>query len=248
MTARRLPLFCLLLVSVLARAETAFVAAAPELAGPMAVIAEQFRQDTGHVLKVTYSAADRLAERVATTGEFELFVTVSHGNEGIPGIESAARKKLASGGIGLYLPAHSQLHALASLDEALNAIIYGDYRKIALPDPRYDAYGAAAMEALQSGGLWILRSDRTIRVESAAQVVPFAGSWNVDAAVIPAPLLRDDALAGEGRYFPFPESWHAPVGLYAVLTAGAGVVSREFYGYLGSKEAKEVLAEYGYKK
>ena len=248
MTAPRLPLFCLLLVSALARAETAYVAAAPELAEPMAVIAEHFRRETGHALKLTYGAPGRLAERVATGDTFELFVTISHGDDGVPGIEPSARKTLASGIIGLYIPAHSHLHDLESLDETLNALIYGDYRKIALPDPRYDPYGAAAMEALQSGGLWTMRSDRSIRVESAAQVTPFAASWNVDAAVIPAALLHDPALAGEGRYFPVPETWHAPLGLHAILAAGAGVAAREFYEFLGTEEVKRVLEERGYRK
>lgn len=225
------------------------IAVASNLTTPMTRIAEEFRSITGTRISISYGSSGNIARQIVQGAPYQLFISADKryvdflGDQGVmhhPAIE------FIHGPIGIFIADDSILIEEPDLASIINALMYRSYRRITFPNPEHAPYGVAAQAALQSAGLWAIEKNRILLADNAAQVIQYALSAGVDAAVIPYSFMKEPTLQDKGRYFPIPESWYSPVIQYLVLLETAGEVTRRFAEFLQGETSTGILEEYGY--
>jgi molybdate transport system substrate-binding protein len=120
----------------------------------------------------------------------------------------------------------------------------GDFRHLALANPRLAPYGAAAREVLEALGHWKSLGKRIVRGENIAQALQFVDSGNAELGFIAAAQLTPERRAN-GSWWEVPEELYTPIDQQAVLLEDTPA-AREFMAFLGSGEAKELIRQNGY--
>ena len=104
-------------------------------------------------------------------------------------------------------------------------------RFVAIANPGTAPYGAAAVEALTSAGLWEALEPKIVYGESVAQALQFVRTGNADVGLVAASLVRDGLADGLAVYEVEP-------GTYEPIAETAGVVSAS-----GRRELAERFVE-----
>jgi molybdate transport system substrate-binding protein len=246
---RSLVFVLLACLSLQAPADPPVIAVAANLTAPMTEILKEFEQEKGANFRVTYGSSGNLARQIVQGAPYELFISASAGYIEFlfkQGVISNNGWEFASGPIGIFVPEDSRLYKGANLKSVVTALRYKAYRKIALANPEHAPYGVAAMQALQSAGIWALEQTRTLLAEDVTQVVPFILSGNADLAIIPYSFMKTNQLKGKGKFIAIPSAWYEPVTQYVVLLENASEVTREFDRFLASDQVRNILEDYGY--
>lgn len=114
-------------------------------------------------------------------------------------------------------------------------------RRIALPNPAHAPYGVAGRQALEREGLWAGLEGRIVYGENVRQVLQYAESGNVDAALTAWSLVHDrgGVLVGGELHDPIRQAG-------GVIASGRNrKVAEAFLVFLGSKKGRALLERYG---
>lgn len=247
---RALPL-CLLLCCQEVHAETTLVAAASNLTHAMTEINLAFEQEHGRKVALSFGSSGSFLWQLVFGAPYKIFI--SAGEPYINRLQRTRRwqthsqvREFAHGRLSLHLPEASKIGHPATLNEALNALKYGAFRKMAIANPSHAPYGKAAEQALRNAGLWAVKRDKLLLGENAAQAMQFCLSGSVDACLVPSSFLKVKRFGARGASFPIPPAWHEPIVQYRALLDGENEASRLFFDYLSSPAAAAILQKYGY--
>ncbi len=247
----RLLLLCMLLAAGAGAAAQAgpSIAAASDLKFALDDIAAAFRKDTGQALRISYGSSGNFMRQIAQDAPFELFLSA---DESFVFQLADMHRTLdrgalyAIGRIVLFAPKTSRLQPDAQLADLRQAVADGRITRFAIANPEHAPYGRAAMEALQSAGLWESLQPRLVLGENVSQAAQFAVSGSAQGGIFAYSLALAPALADAGRHVLIPESMHQPLRQRMVLTRKAGPVAQRFYAYLQQPAARQVFKRYGF--
>ena len=252
----RFILFCLLLFSVgpaltLAAAKVPAIAAAADLKFALAEVATRFSAETGQKVRISFGSSGTFMTQIEQGAPFEIFLSADENfvfRLANRGLTEDRGRLYAVGQIVLFAPMGSSLAVDAELRGLKSALTAGSLRRFAIANPEHAPYGRAAWAALQSAGLWAEVAPRLVFGENAAQAMQFAASGSADGGIVPLSLVKAPETAGLGRFAVIPAEWHAdePLRQRMVLLKGAGPTAREFYRYLRTPAARELLGRYGF--
>ena len=150
----------------------------------------------------------------------------------------------ATGRIVLMVPADSTL----PLDTQLKGLAAGlsSVNKFAIANPELAPYGKAAVQALQTLGIWPALQGKIVLGESIAQTTQFVSTGAAQAGITALSLALVPELASRTRYVLIPGDLHAPVRQRMVLLKSARPAARAFYDFLQSPAARVVMTRHGY--
>ena len=120
--------------------------------------------------------------------------------------------------------------------------------KFAIANPEHAPYGRAAMEALQSAGLWTAIEPTLVLGENVSQAAQFAVSGSTQGGIFALSLAlwrRASCNAGSLcllRREPAPAA--APA--HGPDAQGGGQTARDFYAFLQGPVARAVFKRYGF--
>ncbi len=240
----------LLWANALASAQPApVVAAASDLKFALDEIAETFRKDTGHLLRISYGSSGNFARQIAQDAPFELFLSADESY-----VFQLAQQNhtpdqglmYALGRIVLFAPNGSPLKPDAQLTDLRAAASDGRIQRFAIANPEHAPYGRAAMQALQSAGLWDVLRPRLVMGENVSQAAQFAASGSAQGGIFAYSLALAPAFGARGQYVLIPDKLHLPLRQRMVLTRKAGPTARVFYDYLQQPSARAVLKRHGF--
>ncbi|MHB1265992.1 MAG: molybdate ABC transporter substrate-binding protein [Acidithiobacillus ferriphilus] len=125
----------------------------------------------------------------------------------------------------------------------------GDFRHVAIANPKLGPYGAAAMEALTRLGLLSAIQPKFVQGESIAQTYQFISTGNAELGFVAlSQVLNKEGKLASGSAWVVPASLHTPIRQDAVIltngkdkTAAAALMK-----YLRGDKAKAVIKAYGY--
>jgi len=120
----------------------------------------------------------------------------------------------------------------------------GDFRHLAIANPKLAPYGAAAQEVLETLDLWDQLGKRIVRGENIAQALQFVDSGNAELGFVAAAQVSPERRTSGSRWV-VPETLHSPIDQQAVLIRDEPA-ARDFLLFLGSDEAKEIIRRSGY--
>lgn len=244
-----LVLACLLPATRLFADETALVAVAANFAPVARELANRFTDLTGGTIRISTGASGTLARQIRHGAPFQLFLSADESYvEGLyrEGLTQNGGKVYALGVLVLYIPDTSGLNRMQDIRDQLQQLVTGDAFKVALANPAIAPYGRAARQVLDRFDPENRLAGREIVGENVGQAAQFALTRNVDAALIPYSLALDTHMQEAGSFELIPADWYQPIRQRMVLLQNAGAVAREFYRYLDSDTAKQIIKNFGY--
>ena len=234
-----------------ARAETdpPVIAAAADLKFALAEIADAFKAETGKEVTLSMGSTGNFVTQIREGAPFQMFLAADEAyvadlyrdgltrDEGLP---------YAEGRVALMVPHGSALRPDEALDNLAAMLDQGRITRFAIANPEHAPYGLRAEEALKHRGLWDKIQPHLVLGENVSQAAQFALSGNAEGGIIAYSLALAPELRAQGEFALIPRDWHEPLVQRMVLLKGAGPVAEEFYAYMQSSRAREIMVRYGF--
>lgn len=235
-----------MMLTVAVRADELTIAVASNFTAPMQELARQFEARSGHKLKLAFGSSGKFFAQISHGAPYHAFFSA----------DQAKPAKLVALNLGdadsRFTYAEGKL-ALWSrkpgfVDAEGEVLKRGEYHKLALANPKLAPYGAAAVEVLQHLQLEKQTRARWVQGENISQTYQFVASGNADLGMVALSQILENGEVTEGS------AWIVPAQLYNSIRQDAVILKRdanapalrEFWSYIQSAEAREIIRAYGY--
>ena len=222
------------------------VAVAANFAGPMDTLAAQFQKDTGHKAVVASGATGKFYAQIRNGAPFEVLLSADDETPARLEAEGHAvarsRFTYAVGRLVLW-------SANASYVDATGAVLKtGDFKHLAVANPKTAPYGAAAVAVIDKLGLTARLQPRLVQGENIAQAFQFASTGNAELGFVAQAQVWRDGKFTAGSGWIVPATMHVPIRQdAALLTRGAkNPAAQALLDYLRTDKAKALIRAYGY--
>ena len=237
-----------LLASALAQAATITVAIAANFTKAAEEIGAAWEAKTGHEVRFSFGPSGKLLAQIQNGAPFDGYFSADTRRPQILVDSGEARD--------LFVYARGQL-ALYSKDlpveeNAEDILARGEFRHLAMANPKAAPYGLAARQVLEKRGLYAELKDqgRIVTGESIGQTFQFAATGNAQLGFIALSQLRDpqSPVRGQGHV------WVPPAADYDPIQQGAVILTRsehpqaieDFMAFVQGETAAEIIRRFGY--
>lgn len=231
-----------LLAATAAHAEDTQVAVAANFTEPATEIAELFAAATGHSAKLSFGSSGQFLAQITQGAPFEVFLSA----------DDARPTKTVEDGLAVegtqftYALGTLVLYSTeADLVTGPDALEAASFEKIAIADPKSAPYGAAAVQTMESLGVYEALSPRIVQGQSIAQTFQFVDTGNAALGFV---ALSQVIKAEGGSRWVVPGEMHEPIRQDAVLlkTGAENEAAKAFLEFLRGPEARKVIESFGY--
>ena len=235
-----------LLGTALAHADEVQVAVAANFTAPMQKIAAEFEKDTGHKAQLAFGATGKFYAQINNGAPFGILLAA----------DDTTPEKLAKEGKGV---ADSRFtYAIGTLvlwspkagyvDDKGEVLKTGDYKHIAIANPKLAPYGLAAMQTLGKLGLTAQVQPKIVQGENIGQTYQFAASGNAQLGFVALSQVMEDGRLREGSAWVVPEAMHEPIRQDAIVLNSAkdNAAAKALMEYLKGDKARAIIKSYGY--
>ena len=245
------PIFTILLVCGLlsspVRAGEVSVAVASNFAAPMERLAPLFQKESGHTVKVSAGASGKLYAQIRGGAQFDVFLSA---DEEMP--KQLMQDGFAVGG-SRFVYATGRLVLWSAqpdlVDEKASVLNKGNFKMLAIANPRFSPYGVAAKETLTKLTMWNSIQEKLTKGENVTQTYQLVATEKADLAFIAlSQVMRDGKVVEGGSWWLVPPEMHQPIRQSAVLLSHAKdpAVAKAFLAFLRSEKARAVMRGFGY--
>ena len=241
-------LFFALTVTIagISQADEVQVAVAANFTAPMQQIAAQFEKDSGHKATLAFGATGKFYAQIINGAPFEILLSaddetparLEKEGQGVAG----SRFTYAVGTLVLW-------SANPTLVDAKGEILKtGDFKHLALANPKTASYGTAAVEAMTKLGLLSTLQPRFVQGENISQTQQFIMSGNAELGFVAlSQVFKDGKISGGS-------AWIVPANLYQQIQQDAVLLSKgkdkpaaiALLAYLKGDKARAIIKSYGY--
>ena len=233
-------------IASFAQADEVQVAVAANFTAPMQQIAAQFEKDSGHKATLAFGATGKFYAQIINGAPFEILLSaddetparLEKEGQGVAG----SRFTYAVGTLVLW-------SANPTLVDAKGEILKtGDFKHLALANPKTASYGTAALQALSKLGLLTTLQPRFVQGENISQTQQFIMSGNAELGFVAlSQVFKDGKITGGS-------AWVVPANLYQQIQQDAVLLSKgkdkpaaiALLAYLKSDKARAIIKSYGY--
>lgn len=240
---RRVPALLALCLASGVGAEQATVAVAANFFLPMGELKAVFEADGIHALTVASGSTGQLYAQIVNGAPYDVFLAA----------DSERPLRLADAGLG-SAPFAYALGRLALWTReprltdglAVDVLAGGDFRRLAIANPRLAPYGVAARETLQSLGLWESLQAKIVFGENVGQAFAMAETRNAELGLVA--LSATVLYPGGAAYVTVPAEYHGPIRQDAILlNRGRGnPAALAFIDFLRGIDARRLIMEAGF--
>ena len=226
-----------------ASADEIRVAVASNFNEAIKAIAGRFERQTEHKVTLVFGSTGKLYAQIRNGAPFHAFFAadakrprlLEEAGLGQPG----SRFTYAVGRLVLWSP------KTAYVDDQGKVLDKGDFRHLALANPRLAPYGRAAREVLEKRRRWLELRDRMVRGENIGQTFQFVRSGNAELGFVAWSQLERPGQPMTGSWWAVPQTLYSPIEQQAVLLQDNSA-ARAFLAFVRGREALEVIGAYGY--
>lgn len=238
---------CMLTVaSGLARAAEVSMAVAANFTAPIQKIAALFEQSSGHKAVLSFGSTGKLYAQIRNGAPFQILLSADDKTPAKLEAEGQSvvgmRFTYAVGRLALW-------SSQAGLVDAQGAVLRsGQFKRLALADPKLAPYGAAAVETLTHMGLLADLTPKIVYGENIAQTYQFVSTGNAEIGFVALSQVLSDGKLGRGSAWIVPSDMHAPMRQDAVLLKSGenAPAARALMAFLRSDAALAVIRSFGY--
>lgn len=243
---RALAAMGLALAALAADAEQVHVAVAANFTAPMQKIATAFAASTGHKAELSFGATGKFYAQIVNGAPFQLLLSADEATparlerEGL--VVANTRFTYALGRLVLW-------SAQPDLVDAQGAVLKtGQFRHLAIANPKLAPYGAAAVQVMQRMDLDAALQPRLVQGENIAQAYQFVASGNAQLGFVALSQVMVDGQIANGSAWLVPTGLHDPIRQdAALLTPGKdNAAAAALLQYLRGDKARAIIRSYGY--
>lgn len=239
--------FCGLCGAAPACAEQALVAVAANFAEVAQAVAREFNVRSEHEAELAIGSTGKLYAQIVNGAPFDVLLAADQKHP----------RKLESA--GLTVPGSRRTYAIGRLvlwsadvdrlsGNGAAVLRAGDFRRLAMANPRLAPYGLAAAEAMRALGVYEQLEPRIVMSQNVAQAAAMAASGNAELAFIALSLVPRSSSAGPGSVWEVPAGLYAPVRQDGVLLTRAAdnQAALAYLEFLHEGFARRLIAAHGY--
>ncbi|MBD3801125.1 MAG: molybdate ABC transporter substrate-binding protein [Campylobacterales bacterium] len=198
-------------------------------------------------VRVTLGSSGKLTEQIKNGAPFGLFMAANMNSPALLYADGIATTKplIYAQGALAYLSAKPM-----DFSKGIALVADKSVRKIAIANPKTAPYGAAAVEAMQKGGVYDAVKSKFVFAESISQTVTYALTA-ADVGFIAKSSLYSPKMAQykeNVNWTSVNPALYTPIkqGIVLLKHAGESTEYKAFYDFMLSDEAKTILRNYGY--
>lgn len=224
---------------------TAAVAANVQFA--MEKMRSDFRQKTGIEVKAVYGSSGKLTTQIRHGAPFDLFISA---DTEYP--DSLYAWKYAATAPKVYAYGKLVLWTTRDIDlsQGLGLLSGASVTQIAIADPRHAPYGREAIKAMQRAGVYEQAKAKMVYGENISQVSQYILSGHADIGFNAKSVVLADKATSKGKWIEVDTTLYDRLAQGAIITQYGekhhAALSRQFFDYLESDAARQILSEYGY--
>jgi molybdate transport system substrate-binding protein len=229
-----------------ARADTVSVAVAANFTAPMQKIAAAFEADTGHKAELSFGATGKFYAQITNGAPFQVLLSA---DAQIPAKLEAEGKAVTPSRFTYAIGTLVLWSAQPGYVDAQGAVLKtGDFKHLAIANPKLAPYGLAALQAMDKLGVTAQLQPRLVQGENIAQTFQFVSTGNAPLGFVALSQVMADGKITKGSAWAVPASLHDPIRQDAVMllpgkdSAGAAALLK----YLRSDRARAIIQSYGY--
>jgi len=219
------------------------VAAASDVTPAFEELGREFEKATKIKVVFVFGSTGLLTKQIANGAPFDLFAAanVSYIDQlNMNGLIIPDTKTIyARGRIALWTLEESPIRLQGIAD-----LVRPEVQRIAIANPDHAPYGLAAMQALQSAGIWDRVRSKLVYAENIRQTLQYAETGNVEVAIVSLSL----SMPSHGRWSVIPEELHQPIdqALAIMKTTKNEQGARAFAAFINSPQGKAIMKKYGF--
>ncbi|MDO6612791.1 molybdate ABC transporter substrate-binding protein [Shewanella sp. 1_MG-2023] len=225
------------------------IAAAANVKFALDEIVANFTAETGLALRVSYGSSGNFVAQIQHGAPFEMLLSADEFY--VQQLHKAGKTDsdgdiYAIGKLALVAPNNSKLALDPQLTGLSQAVSQGEIKRFVIANPAHAPYGERAQALLESKDLWSALQPKIIMGENVSQAAQFALSGSAQGGIVALSLASAPQFTKMGRYIEIPQSLYQPINQRMVLTPRAGDTTKQFYQYMQSTAAQQVLENYGF--
>ena len=226
-------------------ADEVIVAVAANFTGAMKTIAAKYTARTGNKVTISYGSTGKLYAQIKNGAPFDVFLAADAQRPRLLEDQGQAlagsRFTYAIGQLVLWSPNSEYI------DNRGDILHHGDYRHLAIANPKTAPYGAAARDVLLALGLWQRLQRRLVYGENITQTYQFVASGNAELGFVALSQITAHKAPARGSLWRIPARLYRPIEQQAVLLrSGRTTAAESFLSFLRGPEARTVIESFGY--
>ena len=222
------------------------VAVAANFAAPLQKIVPLFEKDTGHKAVVSLGSTGGFYAQIKNGGPFH--VLLSADDETPLKLEkenlavSGTRFTYAKGKLVLWSK------QAGFVDDKGDVLRLGQFKRLAIANPKLAPYGAAALETLHKLELFQGLQTKFVQGENIAQAFKFVNTENAQLGFVALSQVYADGKLTSGSAWIVPSHLHKPIQQDAVLLVAGknNNAATALLSYLRTDKAKAIIRSHGY--
>jgi molybdate transport system substrate-binding protein len=243
---RLITLLCALALAAAVHADEVQVAVAANFTAPMKQIAAEFEKDTGHKALLSFGATGKFYAQISNGAPFEVFLSA---DEQTPA--RLEKELLAAPGTGFtYAIGKLALWSVKAgyIDGQGDVLRKGDFKHLALANPKTAPYGSAAIETMKQLGVLDSIQPKIVQGENIAQTHQFVATGNAELGFVALSQVFKDGKLTSGSAWIVPAKLYAPIRQDAVVLAKGrnNPAASALVNYLKTDKARGIIKSYGY--
>ena len=229
-----------------AHADTVSVAVAANFTAPMQKIAAAFEVDTGHKAELSFGATGKFYAQITHGAPFQVLLSA---DDTTPARLEREGKAVAHSrftyAIGTLVLWSAQPGTVDAKGDVLKS---GDFKHLAIANPKLAPYGAAALQVMEKLGVATALQPRLVQGENIAQTFQFVSTGNAQLGFVALSQVMADGKIRSGSAWQVPASLHEPIRQDAVLLMPGkdSAAASALLTYLRGSKARAIIQSYGY--
>jgi molybdate transport system substrate-binding protein len=227
-------------------AATVRVAVAANFSAPMQRIAAEFERASGHRAQLAFGSTGKFYAQIRSGAPFDVLLAADD--------ETPIRLEKDGFAVGgsrfTYAVGRLVLWSAqpARVDVRGEALARGDFRHLAIANPRLAPYGRAALEVLDGLGLAAATRPKVVQGENIAQTFQFVSTGNAELGFVALSQVYEAGRLTHGSGWIVPAALHPPIRQDAVLLSRGknNPAARALMTYLRSEKSRAIIRAYGY--
>ena len=218
------------------------IASAANMQFAIADITKAFESKTGISTELTVSSSGKLTAQIKAGAPFDIFVSADMKYPMQLFEEGMAREKPK-----VYAAGKLVLWSLKEdVETDLAHIKPEHFQHLALANPKTAPYGRAAMETLEHYGLLTAFKGKLVFGESISQTNQFIISGAAEAGFTAKSVVLSKEMKGKGHWTEIDPAVYRKIEQGVLLLDSSQQEAKQFYRFLFSEQAREILKNYGY--